>query len=97
LFAFDELPMVGGYLRAMSGLTGQPLWDDNTLYFAYTNAILLIVLIVASMPRRKLLLSADRASGKGAALNLVWCGLLFFLSVSYLVDATFNPFLYFRF
>ncbi|QMV41458.1 MBOAT family O-acyltransferase [Cohnella cholangitidis] len=95
LFAFDELPMVGGYLQAMSGLAGQPLWDNHTLYFAYTNAILLVVLVVASMPKRKLF--AVHPNGQGAILNVAWCGLLFFLSVSYLVDATFNPFLYFRF
>jgi alginate O-acetyltransferase complex protein AlgI len=95
LFAFEDLPLIGEYLQAMIGLTGQPFWDDNTLYFAYTNAILLAVLVIASMPWRKL--SAAPASGKGAILNVIWCGLLFFLSVSYLVDATFNPFLYFRF
>jgi alginate O-acetyltransferase complex protein AlgI len=29
--------------------------------------------------------------------SFAWLIVLFFLSVSYLVDATFNPFLYFRF
>ncbi|WP_256761674.1 MBOAT family protein [Cohnella sp. WQ 127256] len=96
LFAFDELPKVGHYLQAMVGFTGQPLWDSNTMYFTYTNAILLVVLIIASVSRKKLS-TTNNNEGKSSLLNVAWCGILFFLSVSYLVDATFNPFLYFRF
>ncbi|OAB34857.1 transcriptional regulator [Paenibacillus macquariensis subsp. defensor] len=89
LFAFDQLPMVFSYLQAMLGLSHQPLWNNTTLYLAYTNAILIIVLVIASMPRKPL--------PTIYLLHLIWYGLLFFLSVAYLVDATFNPFLYFRF
>ena len=94
LFAFEELPKVGSYLQAMIGMAGRPLWDDATLYFAYTNAILLVVLVLASLPRNS---SSSGSGGRRPMLYLAWCGALFFLSVSYLVDATFNPFLYFRF
>ncbi|RKP48844.1 MBOAT family protein [Cohnella endophytica] len=97
LFAFDELPRVGGYLKAMFGLNGRPLWDDQSLYYGYTNVILLVLLVTASIAwtRRR---SAEGESGSmRGLLNLAWCAVLFFISVSYLVDATFNPFLYFRF
>ncbi|WP_372632786.1 MBOAT family protein [Cohnella sp.] len=98
LFAFEDLPEVGRYLAAMFGLAGQPLWNGETMYFAYTNAILLAVLTVAALPYGKLRrLAADGLGGTGDALRMVGCGALFLLSVSYLVDATFNPFLYFRF
>lgn len=92
LFAFDELPMVRSYLQAMIGFNHQPLLDSSTLYFVYTNAILLIVLVIASIPRKSLLKHESRH-----LFSLIGYGLLFFLSVAYLVDATFNPFLYFRF
>lgn len=92
LFAFDQLPMVRGYLQAMMGFNHQPLLDNTTLYFAYTNATLIIVLVIASMPRKQSTKHETRH-----LLPLVWYGLLLFLSVAYLVDATFNPFLYFRF
>ncbi|MDQ0112487.1 MBOAT family O-acyltransferase [Paenibacillus harenae] len=90
-FAFEELPQMGAYFTAMVGANGQPLWDNNSLYLLYTNAVLLILLIAASVPARR-----SRTIGGGGA-RLVWHGILFFLSVAYLVDATFNPFLYFRF
>ncbi|MFC5404481.1 MBOAT family O-acyltransferase [Cohnella soli] len=98
LFAFDELPKVGSYLAAMFGLSGRPIWDDLTIYFAYTNALLLTLLIMASLAWKKRASTAPAmGGGVRAAANVVWCAGLFFLSVSYLVDATFNPFLYFRF
>lgn len=100
LFAFDELPKVGSYLRAMFGLNGQPVWNDGTMYFVYTNAVLLVLLILASMAwkRRPAVEGTDnRIDGVRSVASLAWLMLLFFLSVSYLVDATFNPFLYFRF
>lgn len=91
-FAFEELPEMGAYFTAMAGANGQPLWDNNSLYLLYTNAILLILLVVASLPAKK-----REAGSGGGGVRLVWHGILFFLSVAYLVDATFNPFLYFRF
>jgi alginate O-acetyltransferase complex protein AlgI len=92
LFAFEELPLVFSYLQAMLGLNRQPLWNSTTLYFTYTNAILLVVLTLASMSKK-----LPKRMESSSIPSLMWYGILFFLSVAYLVDATFNPFLYFRF
>ncbi|ASS73652.1 transcriptional regulator [Tumebacillus algifaecis] len=92
LFAFDQLPIVLHYLQAMIGLNQQPLWENTTLYLTYTNAILLLVLVIASLPHKQPTSNSIRS-----LLAVPWYGLLLFLSVAYLVDSTFNPFLYFRF
>ncbi|WP_127531823.1 MBOAT family O-acyltransferase [Paenibacillus kobensis] len=89
LFAFDQLTDLGGYLLAMFGASGGPIWDSNTGYLLYTNAALLAALAAASTSLIKL--------PKRGAAQLACCFVLFVLSVAYLVDATFNPFLYFRF
>lgn len=91
LFAFDELPAMGGYFSAMLGLNGQSLWDTESWYLLYTNGILLVVLVFASISNR------TRSRVNTPYLQLVWHAVLFLLSIAYLVDATFNPFLYFRF
>ncbi|MWC27897.1 MBOAT family O-acyltransferase [Paenibacillus sp. MMS18-CY102] len=91
LFAFDDLSRIGEYLGAMLGLNGQPLWDDTALYLAYTNAVLLLVLGIAATPWRRLRRSYH------PVLQLAWYAALFLASTAYLVDATYNPFLYFRF
>ncbi|QGM29047.1 MBOAT family protein [Bacillus sp. N3536] len=92
LFAFDQPSLILSYLSAMAGLNHQALWNNDTLYFFYTNIILLLILIIASLPKKQW-----PRKNELSFLHLVWYGFLFFLSVSYLVDATFNPFLYFRF
>ncbi|RJE88805.1 MBOAT family protein [Paenibacillus sp. 1011MAR3C5] len=94
-FAFDKLPDMTAYFGAMFGVSGSPIWDQQTIYLLYTNAILLLLLFVASMQRPR----GVRAGGTllHPAVALVWHGVLFLVSVAYLVDATFNPFLYFRF
>lgn len=91
LFAFDELPAMGGYFSAMLGVNGQSLWDTESWYLLYTNGILLVVLVFASISNR------TRSRVNTPYLQLVWHALLFLLSIAYLVDASFNPFLYFRF
>ncbi|WP_169089953.1 MBOAT family O-acyltransferase [Paenibacillus sp. PL91] len=90
-FAFDELPQMGSYFAAMFGFNHQPLWNKESLYLLYTNAILLVLLVLASMPKR------EKKNSFGPVAQLGWHAALFFMSVAYLVDATFNPFLYFRF
>lgn len=92
LFAFERLPEGVRYLQTMLGINMYSLWDEHTLYFAYTNAVLFIILILASLPKR-----IPASLKAGSLLPLAWYGLLFFLSITYLVDSTFNPFLYFRF
>ncbi len=92
LFAFDQPSSIIHYLSAMTGLNGQSFWNNDTVYLFYTNVILLVVLIIASLPVGQSL-KRDNLS----FFHLIWYAFLFLLSVAYLVDATFNPFLYFRF
>lgn len=94
-FAFDKLPDMTAYFGAMFGANGSPLWDQQTIYLLYTNAILILLLILASMRRPRGIRAGETILHP--ALALLWHGVLFLASVAYLVDATFNPFLYFRF
>ncbi|MFJ5764127.1 MBOAT family O-acyltransferase [Lysinibacillus sp. NPDC093210] len=92
LFAFDQPSLIGKYLAAMFGFNGQSLWNNDTGYYFYTNIVLLLVLIIASIPMK-----LWKKTSALSFFHIAWYGLLYFLSVAYLVDATFNPFLYFRF
>ncbi|MFJ7647810.1 MBOAT family O-acyltransferase [Lysinibacillus sp. NPDC097279] len=92
LFAFEQPSLIGNYLAAMFGFNGQSLWNNDTGYYFYTNIVLLLVLIMASIPMK-----LWKKTSELSLLHIAWYGILYFLSVAYLVDATFNPFLYFRF
>ncbi|WP_431028891.1 MBOAT family O-acyltransferase [Lysinibacillus sp. LZ02] len=92
LFAFEQPTAIVDYLAAMWGFNGQSLWNADTVYFFYTNAVLLFVLIIASLPIKQW-----SKMNELSFVHVVWYAFLYLLSVAYLVDATFNPFLYFRF
>ncbi len=92
LFAFEQPSLIGKYLAAMFGFNGQSLWNNDTGYYFYTNIMLLLVLIMASIPMK-----LWKKTSELSLPHIAWYGILYFLSVAYLVDATFNPFLYFRF
>lgn len=91
LFVFEQLSDAGRYWLAMLGLNGAGLADSHAWYLLYTNAVLLVILVAACLPQR------FRMTERHPVLSLAWLMLLFGLSTAYLVDASFNPFLYFRF
>ncbi len=102
LFVFDDMGAGMAFLRALFGGYGQGFLNRETIYLLYNNAVLLILLILGSttLPKRI-------GAGICAVLekhdvimtvvrNVFYAG-IFFLSVAWLVDASYNPFLYFRF
>ena len=111
IFAFDSLSEGLRYIGALFGGSGGPLWDGGALYLAYTSAVLLVLLILGStgLPSRLAsravcrLAGPDGFGGTPAGRTLLTAGELLLtaaglvLSVAYLVDASYNPFLYFRF
>lgn len=102
IFALDDFSLVLQYFKAMFGLNQGAFIDAQTGYLLYTNLILLIILILASTGYPKKLAEKLFLKLKSKPLaiqivkNVVFIG-VFILSVAYLVDASYNPFLYFRF
>ncbi|MBO5219259.1 MAG: MBOAT family protein [Clostridia bacterium] len=99
IFAIDDMGRLGQFIGAMFGAGGS-FADANSLYLLATNAILFVILAVAATPAPKLLagkLMAKLGDKPGAIVqNAAFIG-IFVLSVAYIVDASYNPFLYFRF
>lgn len=95
LFVSEDMHFGIHYVKTMAGFA--PLWDTNFLYDLYTNAILLVVASIAATPLWRFVDKRITASFARNSIEwLVIIGILF-LSTAYLVDASFNPFLYFRF
>ena len=100
IFAFDNISNVGLYLKAMFGLNGVGFFSSEASYLLYSNAILWIACAVFSinLSKRKSL-STETNVGKWVTpvVKTALSAGLFFISVSFLVGDTYNPFLYFRF
>lgn len=108
IFAFDNMAKGAEYLKAMFGLAGAGFVNTETLYLLFSYAVLLILLLLAATPYPKqLALKLQTAltekehprigASVQAVLQMVFVAFIFIISTAYLVDATYNPFLYFRF
>ena len=95
IFAVEDMAQLGGYLKAMFGF-GAGLMDGSFLYNLRNFLPILIIAGVASTPLAKNLW--DKLGSKAKKIILpVLLVLALALSTAYLVDGTYNPFLYFRF
>ena len=101
LFSFNEISGGYGYLAALFGGGGR-FMDRGSIYQMYSNAVLLIILIIGSttLPIRaaSAVLKKVRYSNTATVvLRGAFTVCVFMFSVAYLVSASYNPFLYFRF
>lgn len=102
LFVFEDMGAGLAYMRALFGGYGSGVVNREFVYLLYNNAVLLLLLILGStqLPKRIGGWICRVLSGNDIAVivvrNLFYAG-IFLLSVAWLVDASFNPFLYFRF
>ena len=98
-FASEDLGFALNYLKVMFFMSGNAIVDSSALYYLYTNIILFVILIILSTPAVKQILKNMAQKYRDKVLNpsLVIYGLVLFLVTAYLVNETYNPFLYFRF
>ena len=103
IFAIEDVSRIFSYIGAMFG-AGGALADPTSIYLLGSNAILLVILAIASTPYPAKLIAGvrDRLNSKQKQLCFTVAESIFFcavilLSTAYLVDASYNPFLYFRF
>lgn len=86
---------------AMFGLGGLPLWNAETLYYLRSYAVVLVIAILGATPYPARLLRRWEESRTGsrllAAAEPVALCLLLLVNTAFLVDGSYNPFLYFRF
>ena len=94
IFAMEDLSVCGGYFRVCFG--GGALWSAVDGYYLRTYAVLLVLLTVGSANTVKAVWERlpERAR-EALASVLMLAGLV--LCSAYLVDGSYNPFLYFRF
>lgn len=101
LFAFETLGEGVSFIGALFG-SGGGFANGETIYLLYNNAVLLVLCAVGctGVPKRIAAWACGKFSGGRIALSAVRNAAyasVFVLSAAYLVDASFNPFLYFRF
>jgi len=84
------------HIKGMFGFAGLPLLSETALYYGRKYLLLLVLAILGSTPVVKQLTLKIPQKVLAILEPLTLCGLLL-LATAYLVDGSFNPFLYFRF
>lgn len=102
IFALTDSTQIFSYFGALFGVHGNAFFDTTTLYYLYNHILLFIVLFIGStpLPKRlaeKLLKRLEQKNWLCELLRCVVLCALLIICVAYLVDASYNPFLYFRF
>ena len=97
LFNADSLSQAGTDFLSMFGLVGLPGVNRESLYFLRSNLVLLAVSAVGATPLPRRLYEKVSHSGLVTVLEPIALLALLLVCTAYLVDGSFNPFLYFRF
>ena len=91
LFALSDLSALGELLQRLFSLNGGNDW----MYYLRDYAGMLILCVLASTPFFKML--ADSRLGKNRVVRTVFLSVVLLVSVAFMVDSTYSPFLYFNF
>jgi alginate O-acetyltransferase complex protein AlgI len=100
LFAFDQFSEGFAYIGYLFGGGGIPFLNHAALYALQSHWPMLVLLCVASTPLMKKQYDKAAARWNTGLLTTAECigiAFVFVISLAYLVDSSYSPFLYFRF
>lgn len=104
IFAFENVSELLNWLSKMFGVN-TTFSNTEVIYYLNNYALIIIIAIIASTPIfKKLYEKLETKFTKHKILNVIFvsittivCLFILVISVAYLVNSTYNPFLYFRF
>jgi alginate O-acetyltransferase complex protein AlgI len=98
IFELGSVPGVLSYLGDMLAVGGIDVWNFESLYVLRSNAVLLAIAAVGSVPLFKTIYEkySEKVYVRAVIMPVFYLTVLT-VSIAYLVDSSFNPFLYFRF
>lgn len=101
IFNAADMKEAFSYIGGMFGAGGIPFISEEWLYYLRSYGVVLVVAIIGATPLvKKLVLSVKKKSTGEKIMNIaepIMLVALLLVITAYLVDGSFNPFLYFRF
>ncbi|NLK40263.1 MAG: MBOAT family protein [Clostridiales bacterium] len=99
IFYFEDMKALGSYLLGMFGFSKLPFANSEAVYYLLGYGIIFVLAAYFSTPSLKKII--DRTENTAKTSTMVFTSvaymLVFWACVAYLVNSTYNPFLYFRF
>ena len=101
IFQSTDMSQIGVIIKGLFGLNNEALINDTTLYYLKGYAVIIILGIIGSTPLLRNLVNKLSSNSKwNKIINIlqpIYMILLLGIVTIFLVDNSFNPFLYFRF
>jgi alginate O-acetyltransferase complex protein AlgI len=99
IFYFEDLNQLKNYLIGMFGGQGIPLINYEALYYLLSYGVIFVLAAYFSTPHlKKVIQYTEKTTKKFVFVCATFAYVFVFIGcVAYLVDSTYNPFLYFRF
>ncbi len=99
IFNGNSLSEIFDNITGLVGLNGAPLYSAESIYTLLNYAFIFIIAFIGSTPLIKIIVLKlkDRLPKLINILEPITLCILLVVCISYLVDGSFNPFLYFRF
>ena len=97
LFNAETFTMAKNDIAIMFGFGGLPLISDDTIYNLSSYAVLLIVALIGATPLCKSIFKKTEKNAAVQIIEVIGVAIILILCTAYVVDGSFNPFLYFRF
>jgi alginate O-acetyltransferase complex protein AlgI len=97
-FQLDSVADILSYMGDMFAVSSIVLYNSESLYILRSNFVLLLIACIGALPLSRNIYErySERALVKAVAMPVLYVALLT-LGIAYIVDSSFNPFLYFRF
>ncbi len=97
LFAFEDFEMLFLYGSRLFGFGNVPIFDQTTLYFLSSYGFLFLILLFASTPIPKEWATQHKQSTLFSISSACYLLLILSFSTAFVINSSYNPFLYFRF
>lgn len=97
IFSGENQTQIFEQIGGLIGYKNIPLISLESIYYLKSYLIVLLVGIIGSTPMMKKIISKEKFTKVVNLVEPIFLVIILVLSTSYIVDGSFNPFLYFRF
>ena len=84
-------------IGGLVGLTEKTLISQESLYYFKSYFVVMVVAMIGATPILKNIVNSEKVHKIMNAVEPIYLLLIFVICTSYIIDGSFNPFLYFRF
>ena len=97
IFSGESFNQIGANLTGLIGMPNVPLISAESIYYFKSYFVAILMGIIGATPILKNITKSDKIHKIVNLLEPIYLLIIFVLSTSYIIDGSFNPFLYFRF